>query len=45
MSPSDAFALGGLLLVAAGCALIYPPAGVIALGAELLLLGLGWDRS
>jgi hypothetical protein len=34
----------GMVVVAAGLALMYPPAGVAALGAGLLLFGLALER-
>lgn len=36
----DAFVGGGILLTAAGAAMVYPPAGVLTLGITLLLLGI-----
>jgi hypothetical protein len=36
----------GVIIVALGIGWIYPPAGVIVLGAGILLFGLalGWDK-
>jgi len=36
--------IGGAVLISAGAALIYPPAGFIAAGAFAILFGLSLER-
>lgn len=39
------FQIVGIVTVAIGCGLVYPPAGVIILGIGVLLFGLALERS
>ena len=41
MNTLDLIVFGGLVLIAAGVALIYLPAGVIVAGIETVLVGVG----
>ena len=41
VGPDDVLVGGGLLLVAAGAGWVYPPAGLIVLGAGSMYFG-GW---